>query len=156
MEKIEILKKNYLFENIPVSYFPKIVKYFKKETINEDKELFKEGDSWDKLYLIGKGKVSIILNIDDIGQEGVAVLEGKEFFGEMAILDNGKRSATVIARKGAVLLSIEGEDFKKLISKNSENATIILSNLVKKISARIRHTSDKLNSFHLMDFSNTM
>ncbi len=151
MEKIEILKDNFLFKNIPVSYFPKITSLFKKLDVKEDNKLFEEGDKGDYLYLIGKGKVSIIINIEDIGQEGIAVLTANEFFGEMSILDGGRRSATAIARKDSFLLRIGREDFLNLIDKNSEYSTVILRNLVEKISKRIRDTSEKLNSFYLMN-----
>ncbi|TYB32132.1 MAG: cyclic nucleotide-binding domain-containing protein [Candidatus Mcinerneyibacterium aminivorans] len=151
MEKIEVLKNNYLFKNIPVSYFPKITSYFSKIDIQDDKKLFEEGDRGDFLYLIGKGKVSIIINIENIGQEGIAVLTQNEFFGEMSILDGGRRSATAIAREETVLLKINRENFLELLDKKADYSTIILRNLVEKISKRIKNTSEKLNSFYLMN-----
>lgn len=151
MEKIEIIKNNFLFKNIPVSYFPHIIKYFEKLDITEDNKLFEEGDRGDYLYLIGKGKVSIIINIENIGQEGIAVLTKNEFFGEMSILDGGRRSATAIARNDTILLRINRDSFQQLIKKEADYATVILRNLVEKISKRIKNTSEKLNSFYLMN-----
>jgi len=150
MEKIQILKQNSLFKNVPISYLPKIIEYFQKLNFEEDEVLFKEGSYGDNLYLIGDGVVSIILEIDSIGQEGIAVLKKSDFFGEMSVLDKGTRSATAKARKGAILLKIEEKDFKKLIDKESEYSNIILKNIVEKINFRIKDTSSKLNSFYLM------
>ena len=153
MEKIEILKKTPLFEGITLSFFPKIAPFFEFVEYDEESTIFEEGDKWDYLYIIAEGTVPVLLNIEGIGVEEVAILKQYEFFGEMAILDKGVRSATTVAKKGTKLLRVKGEKFYEFISESTPESVIILENLIKKISVRIRNTSNKLNSFYLMDMS---
>ncbi len=151
MERIDILKQTDLFRDVPVSHLPLVVKDFEKVSFDEKTMVFEEGSEGDFLYIIGEGKVSVVLEIDGVGAEEVAILQPFDFFGEMALIDGGKRSASAFAFKGSELVRISREGFQSLISGDSDYSDIILRNIINKLSFRIRSTSDKLNTFYLMD-----
>jgi CRP-like cAMP-binding protein len=151
VEKIEILKQTDLFKGIPLAFFPTVISLFEKISYDKREVIFQQGDVGDDIFILGAGNISIILNIPNIGEEEVAILKPFDFMGEMAIIDGEVRSATAVAHKGTETLRISRKDFLSLIEESSPYATVILDNLIKKLSGRIRSTSDKLNMFYLMD-----
>jgi len=69
--------------------------------------LFREGDVADSLYLMVSGRVAIVIaNPIDHRETVVALMDGGDMFGEMAMLDNGPRSAMARALEPSVVLSI--------------------------------------------------
>ncbi len=153
MGKIDVLKQTALFADVPLAYFPKIMDKFEIIEIPPETEVFHEGDTGDCLYIIEDGELSVVVNIEGIGKEEVAILEKFDILGEMAVLDDSPRSATIIAKKGAKLLKLNKADFQVMLEEPMDISNIILHNLILRISKRIRATSDKLNSFYLMEMS---
>ena len=77
----------------------------------------------------------------------LAILGPGEFFGEMALLDDETRSATVIAIEPCELLSIAKSDFKRCLAENMEISMGVMRGLVK----RLREADRKIGSLALMD-----
>lgn len=92
--------------------------------------VFSEGESADDVYFIESGKVSIFLheftNRVEVGQRG----EG-EFFGEMAVLSQGKRNASATALGDASMIVLDRAHFLKLLAADG-----MVSEKVKRIIAR--------------------
>ena len=74
----------------------------------EGEVIIKQGDVGDSFYLIADGEVSVQVN-----HIQVATLEGGSFFGEMSLLSNEKRSATVSAIKDTSCLVLSRNDFNE-------------------------------------------
>lgn len=153
MAKIDVLKQTAIFADVPLAFFPKILNKFESIDVPPETVIFQEGDMGDALFIIEEGAISIVVNIDGIGQEEVAILESNDILGEMALLDGMPRSATAVAKKGAKLLRCSKEDFLTMLEEPVDISTVILHNIIMKISKRIRATSDKLNSFYLMEMT---
>jgi hypothetical protein len=81
--------------------------------------IFEQGDAGDALYFIDSGKVDI--SVTDAGgkRRVLAVLGDGESFGEMALLTEGPRTATVSAATDVSLLRIDKEPFDELIERSS-------------------------------------
>lgn len=73
--------------------------------------IFEQGDVGDRLYVIRKGQVEVVQN----GRR-LSVLGAGEYFGEMALLSNQPRTATVRALQATDLLTVNKGDFDKLLS----------------------------------------
>ena len=77
--------------------------------------LFKEGDQADKFYIVESGEVVISRLVD--GEDVViSRREPGEYFGEIALLQNRPRTATITASMDTCLLSLEAEQFQELTS----------------------------------------
>ena len=88
-----------------------------------EQTLFLQGDEGDNAYLINQGILDVIVDEKKVGY----MTEG-ELFGEMALLLNQKRSATIIARDACELIIINKDKFNELInSASTEAKDIILS-----------------------------
>lgn len=128
IEKVLFLKSVDLFKKIPAEYLSRVA-FISQEINFDDKEMFiKQGDDGDCLYLILQGKVSILVN-----DKAVAQLGEKAAVGEMAILDNEPRSASVVASGPVMALRIDQEDFQQLMNEKSEIAYGIIQVLIHRL-----------------------
>ncbi len=102
--------------------------------------LVKQGDSGLGLYIIVSGKVKIVKETAD-GEEMEEAVHGPgDFFGEMSVLDDEPRSASVIALEDTECLLLTAWDFKARVKMRSEIAMDLLPMVVK----RFRETNEKL------------
>lgn len=75
--------------------------------------VFKTGDEADKFYIIIQGKAEVVID-----NEVVSTLKTGEFFGELAIMNDQPRAATIRAQEDLTLASISKNDFKELIESS--------------------------------------
>lgn len=105
-----------------------------REVFVPGEQIFKEGDTGDCAYLIEKGSVEII--VMEHGNERVVSLMGKgELFGEIALIDQQPRTASVRAVEKTVLVPIR----RKLVEVLLEKSDPILSHLLLVILERFRN-----------------
>lgn len=104
---------------------------------DRDEQIFREGDAADSLYFIESGKVSVRIQKFN-SQEEVATMGPGECFGEMAILTNDRRNASVVALTDATLLRVEKDAFLDLI-KNDQT-----------IAEKINHIFVERNDDHAL------
>lgn len=147
---IELLKKIHLFETLLEPELAKIEKICRAEAAAKDTVLFKEGDVGDRCYIIMKGEVRISKFIPHIGEEALAILKPRDYFGEMALIDNFPRSAHAIVNSDAELLSINMAELDKILMMDHELGYKLLWVFTKTLSKRLRETNDKLASFLAM------
>ena len=111
------------------------VEKFKKGTI-----LFKAGEVGDCMYDIHYGTVGIFTDYGTDKEKCIAELHSDEFFGEMGMIDNIKRSATaVILDEGTVIETIYMKDIEKLFKENPPKIEMILAH----ISYRLRKLTNE-------------
>ncbi len=106
--------------------------------------IFKEGDVGDAMYVIRAGQVVVFKGNPTspivLGYRGVG-----EIVGEMALLEDRPRSATVVATEEVGLLKISRKDFQKWLGRNPS----LRGNLLKALSARLR-AADQIRSDTLL------
>jgi cAMP-dependent protein kinase regulator len=78
--------------------------------------VFSQGDVGDKFYLIHSGQVDVIVE-EDGKKEIVAQLRKGQYFGEMALINDKPRNATIIARAPSVFYTLGKEDFREALSR---------------------------------------
>ncbi len=111
-ERIEQLKQISLFHETNENKLVDIYLTMKKEKFKKGEKIFEEGEKGNKLYLVKKGKIKVFKNSKFIRE----INEGN-CFGEVALLINEPRSATVIADTDISLLTLTKEDFNNFIDK---------------------------------------
>jgi CRP-like cAMP-binding protein len=106
-------------------------------------QIVKQGDPDDGMYLVLDGELRVRLMIS--GKETIlATLGAGECFGEIALFDQGPRSADVIANKDSILLKISSEAFDKLRREAPELSAPILFSISKTLAARIRADNKRI------------
>jgi CRP/FNR family transcriptional regulator, cyclic AMP receptor protein len=105
------------------------------------------GDPTDSLYIILSGRLKVMMS-DAEGKEVIlTILSPGEFFGEMGLIDDAPRSASVIAIEPCELLAINRRDFKKCLAENFEMSMAVMRGLVR----RLREADRKIGSLALLD-----
>jgi CRP-like cAMP-binding protein len=112
-----------------------------------DEVVFHADESGDVFFLIQSGRVKVTM-ISPEGKEIIlSILGPGEFFGEMALLDDEPRSASIVAMENLELLTIWRSDFLQLLSENFSITRKVLATL----SRRLRNASNRIESLATMD-----
>jgi CRP/FNR family cyclic AMP-dependent transcriptional regulator len=105
------------------------------------------GDPTDSLYIILSGRLKVMMSDADGKEVILSILGPGEFFGEMGLIDDNPRSASVVAIEPCELLAITRRDFKKCMTDNAEMAMAVMRGLVR----RLREADRKIGSLALLD-----
>jgi CRP/FNR family cyclic AMP-dependent transcriptional regulator len=105
------------------------------------------GDPTDSLYIILSGRLKVMMSDADGKEVILTILGPGEFFGEMGLIDDAPRSASVIAIEPCELLVITRRDFKKCLAENFEMSMAVMRGLVR----RLREADRKIGSLALLD-----
>jgi CRP-like cAMP-binding protein len=92
--------------------------------------IFKEGDRATEVYVIKSGRVGI-----QLGNRLLDTIEANEIFGEMALIDDGPRSATAIAATDVALVPISELQFLLLITRQPAFALEVMRVLAHRLRA---------------------
>ena len=106
--------------------------------IREGKTIFIENMPGESLYLIKQGTVKISRMLAEGDEQVLIVLGPEDVFGEMAVLDGGKRSATARIAEDSVLYGLTREDFEQLAEQNPKLGLKFSLNIVRIFSGRVR------------------
>ena len=106
-----------------------------------------EGDQSDSLYVIRSGSVKVFLGNDEGREIILNVQRAGEYFGELALIDSGPRSASVMTQEKTALSIISRADFEEFLRQHPPANAKIMRGLVK----RLRALTDNVRSLALMD-----
>ncbi len=118
-EVIESLRRVNLFKGLPEDELRVLVENLKGVKAGPGDELFAEGDTDDKFYVVTEGSVEIVKHVPAGGEEKLAVRRAGEVFGEMALLNDAPRFATARTVKGCECLTLSRGDFERLMGGDS-------------------------------------
>lgn len=100
--------------------------------------LFKKGTTGNQMYVVLGGKMGVFN-----GQKLIATLKTGDMFGEMALVNNEPRSATVVAMEDSRVFILTQTTFERLLSKRV--AVTILLNIIRTLSERIKESNKKFS-----------
>jgi CRP-like cAMP-binding protein len=127
------LQKVDFFYSLNFGELDHLIKVLKKRKVAQGTTIIKQGEKGDAFFLISSGAVSVYIKKGMMGsQKKVADLEGGDFFGEMALVSDMPRNATVIADAPAELFVLYKSDFKKILLANPKISGIITEVLAKR------------------------
>lgn len=113
----------------------------------KDDVVFYADESGDVFCLIREGQVKVTM-ISPEGKEIILSLLGPgDFFGEMSLLDDNPRSATIVATENLELMTIWRNDFLQIMAQNFD----ITKKVLAEISRRLRNASSRIESLATMD-----
>lgn len=106
--------------------------------------LCREGDVADTMWILARGSVSVRLARQHGESRRVASLSVGTTVGEMALLEGGRRSATIVADEVVSCYAITADGLQALVERHPRIALRLLVNLGAELSKRLRLTSDAL------------
>ena len=134
-ESINQLKDHFLFRGMPEEALKVVVEKISARDLKQGEVLFTKGDEGDALFMIDEGYLNIVTEDAQGGSTLVINQCGPgEMIGEMSLFDEKPRSASVIARTKAHVLSLTRNDFFEILGNNPATANMLIRN----ISGRLR------------------
>ena len=109
--------------------------------------VMREGDAADCLYVVVTGRLKVLMGEADGKETILSIIGAGEFFGEMSLIDDNPRSATVTAIEPCELLAITRRDFRRCLVENSDLAMAVMRVLVR----RLREADRKIGSLAMLD-----
>jgi len=142
-----VLKAVPLFASFPEDQLRMLTMVVTRKSAPRSTTIMAGGDPTDSLYIVLSGRLKVMMS-DAEGKEVIlSILGPGEFFGEMGLIDDEPRSATVVTIEPYELLSIAKRDFKKALAENFEMSMAVMRGLVK----RLREADRKIGSLALLD-----
>ncbi|MGH8705127.1 MAG: Crp/Fnr family transcriptional regulator [Burkholderiales bacterium] len=142
-----VLRTVPLFASFPEDQLRLLTGVVTRRGITRSTVVMAAGDAIDSLYIVISGRLKVMMG-DSNGKEVIlSILGPGEFFGEMGLIDDSPRSASVVAIEPCELLCIAKRDFKKCLSENFEMAMTVMRGLVR----RLREADRKIGSLALLD-----
>ena len=118
-----------------------------RKSVSRSAMVLAAGDLTDSLSIVLSGRLKVMMS-DAEGKEVIlSILGPGEFFGEMGLIDDAPRSASVVAIESCELLFIAKRDFKKALADNFEMTMAVMRGLVR----RLRDADRKIGSLALLD-----
>ena len=145
--QVSFFRKFDLFNELDDRELASIAAVAKTRRYAKDDVVFHESESGDVFFLIREGKVKVTM-ISPEGKEIILSMLGPgDFFGEMALLDDEPRSATVVAMEPLEAVTIWRSDFLSILQENFSITRKVLA----EISRRLRKMSTRAESLATMD-----
>lgn len=118
IEPRELLRKVPLFAGVPDEEFDSLARFMRSRMFSAGEDIIIEGARDDSLFLIARGVVRVIIATPNGRPHEVATLIAGDFFGEMAMLHQRPRSATVRTVTPATVYELRRSDYSRVAAAN--------------------------------------
>ncbi len=139
-----LLAKVPVFENLKRRELRTIAGIVHRRQYVAGEYVFYQDDPGLGMYVIEDGEVVVALMEKDKIKKELAILKDGDFFGELALLDESPRSASVIVRTDAGLIGFFRPDLFEVIEKSPATGLKIVLKLAEIIGERLRNTNQEL------------
>ena len=139
--KTEMLRRIPLFQHMSYKELLSILGISRGRQFPANAEIIREGENGDELFVVFRGRSEVVKNGVSIAQ-----LKPGAHFGEMGLVDQAPRSATIRAVDPVNAISLDRESLLKLMRKDSLLAVKLLWSFTQVLSERLRGTNDKLTN----------
>lgn len=126
----ELLQRVPLFADLEQRELAQIAQSFKAREFAAGDTLATEGQSGVGFFVIESGEASV-----SVRGEEIARMKAGDYFGEVALIDDGARTATVTADTDMVCYGMTFWEFRPIVESNAQIATKLLQALAKKLRA---------------------
>jgi CRP/FNR family transcriptional regulator, cyclic AMP receptor protein len=139
-ELLQILKGVELFRDLSEQQLDQISKISKKEVYSKGDTICKQGNPGDAMYVIATGQVEINVRDNNGNSYPALYLGAGQLVGEMALVDEGTRSASVIGIEDQTIVhSIPNNKFTALCVADTAIGYIMMRNIAQDLSFKLRH-----------------
>lgn len=133
-----MLRKVEFFTPLTIGQLEQVLPTVMLYAYDAGETVFRQGQTGDAFYIVYKGSVDIKIKQWVIFSKKVAALKEGDFFGEIALISDEPRTATVVAAEPTMLFTLISDDFKFVLAENPSAAEEM-----RKIGKRRKFDSDK-------------
>ena len=145
-EAIQSLRSIPLFSNVSDEDLEHIAAHLIERHFPRNTTIVEEGLPGDYMYVIRDGRVKVTKLSEDGREKILEFLGAGSFFGEMALLDDVSRSASVKTLESCRLLALSRTDFLATIRRSADLAMTVIQEL----SRRLRYTDEQASSLSFL------
>ncbi|MDW8469882.1 MAG: cyclic nucleotide-binding domain-containing protein [Burkholderiales bacterium] len=142
-----LLKTVPLFATLPDDQLRALLPSIARRSAPRGALVIAAGAPTDSLYIVVTGRLKVMMSDADGKEVILAILGPGEFFGEMGLIDDHPRSASVVAMEPCELLALSARDFRRALADNFDMAMAVMKGLVR----RLREADRKISSLALLD-----
>jgi CRP/FNR family cyclic AMP-dependent transcriptional regulator len=142
-----VLKNVPLFASFPEDQLRLLATAIQRRSAPRSNTIMGAGDATDSLYIVLSGRLKVMMSDSDGKEVILSIIGAGEFFGEMGLIDDEPRSASVVTIEPCELLCLAKRDFKKALAENFEMSMAVMRGLVR----RLREADRKIGSLALLD-----
>ena len=99
------------------------------------RDVFREGDPGDKFYIIARGTLTVWINKNEGGEKQIRTLDDGDHFGEIALIEDTARTATVRTSTDCIFLTLARDPFLKLLQREPKLAEAFKKVVAQRLSA---------------------
>lgn len=137
----ELLARVPLFAELSADELERIAAVAVPRSFPRGVRVFHEGDHSDACYVVRSGDLRVTREHSDGRAIALATLGPGDFFGELAMLDGGTRSASVETLSDAQLLAVPASDMRRVIAEHGD----IAAKLIVALAKRVRETNERVS-----------
>ncbi len=139
MDHSRTLRRIALFKLVPDQELAKLAALMKPVKCRQGEEIFQEGSSDDRLFVVVLGSVRATRRVQGSEEAPVATIGSDSYFGELALASaEHKRSATITALEDSELLALSGKDVDAAAEKDPVFGYHFYKALAQGIAVRLR------------------
>jgi CRP-like cAMP-binding protein len=142
--KIKPLKENALFKDFSDKEIAVLSKFFEEKTIQAPTPLFLENMKGESMYIVVAGAITLSKMLAEGEHKTLTTMGEGDFFGEMALVEDGPRSVSAIVAQDAQVLVLRRKEFEKLMEEAPKVAVKVVIGMYKTLSDRIRESSPQI------------
>lgn len=139
----ELLRATPLFGAIGDDALELLVSLGKPVSVAEGDYFFREGERGASAFLLEEGRVAVLRRFQE-QDHLLRELASGDFFGEVALLDFGPRSASIRALTPCRGLEISARDLRQLSEAHLKDFALVYMNLGREVSRRLRKADERL------------
>jgi CRP-like cAMP-binding protein len=143
---IELLKELPVFEGLSQRELIAIERIIHQRRYNAGETIFGEDMLGAGMYVVKEGEVAITKKINKNKEIELAVIGERNFFGEMALIDEMPRSASAKAKKDTVLFAFCKPDLENIMERNPKVAATIITNIARLVCKRLVQANENLEA----------
>jgi len=147
MDKAAFLSVVSLFSQMTEEDLKRIAEHARIEQFQQDELIIREGERDSRLFVVISGRVEVVKRLGQRDEKILGAFGPRSYFGEMAMIDDLARSASVISRESTQVLSLEQTDLRNKIVAYPTIALELLQTMSRRLRAAEKFLVNTLGSF---------
>ena len=140
MEITEITRKSDIFKGLSDGELSQLAQICKMVSYPAGKTICEEGECGSEIFVLAEGKATVLGKRTGKGISKIGSISQGEIFGEMAIIEDLPRTATLKTEVNSKLVVIDRFELENLMNRNSHLGKIVMRNMAQGLSRKLRRT----------------
>ncbi len=154
----EVLRRIKILAHLDANQLERFIEFIELLAVDPATVIVREGSPGDAMFLVLEGEVRARIIVDK-KESQLSILSVGDFFGEISLLDQGPRSADVVANEQSLLLKLSVPAFEKMKKDAPDVALPFMFNISRSVVTRMRMLTkryvDSLHLWHVFEYPTT-